>query len=61
MESGADAVVLTEEAVMNVSLLVQEENAHSSKELVDRWAIGFNHVEQAGCTLTSSNEPGFQS
>ena len=51
-ESEADAEVLAEEAVMNVSLLVQEGSVHSFEELVDIWANGFNHAEQAGCALT---------
>jgi hypothetical protein len=44
--------VLTEEAMMSISLLVKEWNVHSSEELEDRWACGFNHAEQAGCALT---------
>ena len=47
----ADAEVLTDDAVVNVSLLVREGNIHSFRELVDICAIGFNHAEQAGCAL----------
>ena len=46
-----EAEVLIEEAVVNVSLLIQEGDTHSSEELQDVWAYGFNHVEQAGCAL----------
>ena len=52
MRHEAYVEVLTEEAVVNVSLLVQEGSVHSFEELADIWANGFNHAEQASCALT---------
>ena len=47
-----EAEMLIEEAAVNVSLLIQEGDTHSSKELQDVWAYDFDHAGQASCTLT---------
>ena len=52
MRHEADVEVLADKAVVNISLLIQEGSVHSFDELVDIWANGFKHAEQAGCTLT---------
>ena len=34
-------------------------DAHHYEEPEDRWAFGFNHAEQAGCTLAQRQRPDF--
>ena len=51
-EQSMEAEVLTNIANVKDNLLIHKRDSHSCAGLRNRRAFGFNHAEQAGCTLT---------